>query len=226
MKTIINTAAVTLDKSLKFYKDLGFDHRIIEGGAYVFDRSVIIFISSTTSQRLGMSLVQSDWSVELEELQKHTDPVTIGDDYLVSDSSGIHIKLLNSHPKLPQSTASAILGDYSGVSLEVIEFNRSKWIWEALGYHQSAGDASHGWIVLSKEDNLSISLIKAGSCPHIFRNPGLNYFNGTGNLEIIKNVRKSGVKIAEEITAFSEAGDVDNVILQDPAGLTFFLFSD
>ncbi len=226
MKTIINTIAVNLDDSLKFYSDLGFDHRLTEDGAYVFDSSVVIFISTKTSHRLGMSLVQSEWSSELEVLQRHTDPVAVGNDYLVSDSSGIHIKLMKSHPELPQSSANSILGNYSGMSLEVIEFNRSKLIWEALGYLQSGGDASQGWIVLSKEDNLTMSLIKAGSCPHIFTNPGLNYFNGSGNLEIINNVRNAGVNIAEEIAAFSKTGEVDNVILQDPAGLTFFLFSD
>ena len=128
MKTIINTAAVNLDESLKFYSDLGFDHRHTEGGAYVFDSSVVIFISTATSHRLGLSLIQSDWTSELEALQRHTDPVVIGDGYLISDSSGIHIKLIKSHPELPQSSASTILGNYSGMSLEVIEFNRSKLI--------------------------------------------------------------------------------------------------
>jgi len=226
MKTIINTVAVNLDDSLKFYSALGFEHKLVDDGAYVFDRSVVIHLNSQSSQRLGLSLIQSDWSSELTALQEYSNPIDIGEHYLISDTSGIHIRLLQSHSELPHSATNSILGNYSGISIEVIEFNRCKLIWEALGYQQSAGDASKGWIVLSKEDNLDVSLIKAGSCPHIFTNPGLNYFNGKSNLEVIENIRDSAVKIAEEISAFSKIGEVDNVVLQDPAGLTFFLFSD
>ena len=224
--TIINTVAVNLSESLRFYVSLGFDHKIVDDGAYVYDSTVVIFISAQTSHRLGLSLIQSDWSSELEAVRAYTEPVAVDDHYLVSDSSGIHIKLLANQSQLPQSSKDSILGNFSGISLEVVEFDRSKLIWEALGYQQSDEDANQGWIVLSKEDNLSVGLIKAGSCPHIFTNPGLNYFNGTSNLDVIKKVRATGVNIAEEITAFSKTGEVDNVILQDQAGLSFFLFSD
>ena len=226
MMTIINTVVVNLSESLRFYVSLGFDHKIVDDGAYVYDSTVVIFISAQTSHRLGLSLIQSDWSSELEAVRAYTEPVAVDDHYLVSDSSGIHIKLLANQSQLPQSSKDSILGNFSGISLEVVEFDRSKLIWEALGYQQSDGDANQGWIVLSKEDNLSVGLIKAGSCPHIFTNPGLNYFNGTSNLDVIKKVRATGVNIAEEITAFSKTGEVDNVILQDQAGLSFFLFSD
>lgn len=224
--TIINTVALNFSESLSFYGSLGFDKKIVDGGAYVYDSSVVIFISTKTSHRLGLSLMQPDWSSELEAVRVYTEPVVVDDHFLVSDSSGIHIKLLPIQSQLPQSSKNSILGNFSGVSLEVVEFDRSKLIWEALGYQQSAGDANQGWIVLSKEDNLSVGLIKAGACPHIFTNPGLNYFNGTNNLDVIKKVRATGGSIAEEITAFSKTGEVDNVILQDQAGLSFFLFSD
>lgn len=224
--TIINTVAINLPRSLQFYKSLGFEYLSTEPGAYVYDRSVVIFISKFTKERLGLSLLQSDWSRELEAVREYVDPIVIEDGYLLSDSSGIHIKLLESSVQLPQSSVESILGNYSDISIEVVDFKRSKLIWGALGYVQTGGDEKQGWIVLSKDGNTSISLITAGSCPHIFTNPGLNYFNGSNNLEIIKKVRKSGVGIAEEITAFSKIGEVDNIILQDPAGLTFFLFND
>jgi hypothetical protein len=64
------------------------------------------------------------------------------------------------------------------------------------------------------------------ACPHLFFNPSLTYFNGKNNLQIIENIRKSGVDITEEITVFNKEGIVDNVILRDNGGLGFFIFSD
>jgi hypothetical protein len=195
-------------------------------GAYVYDRSVVIFVSDLTKERLGLSLCQADWSSELDAVRAYAVPLEIEGGSLISDSSGMHVKLLQNTIELPSSSDNSILGSYSDLSIEVVEFERSKLIWQALGYSQTGGDEKQGWIVLSKDGQTSISLIKAGSCPHIFRNPGLNYFNGTSNGQIIQRVRESGVTIGEELTVFSETGVVDNIILQDPAGLMFFLFND
>ena len=178
MKTIINSVTVSLPDSLKFYTALGFEYKKTDGGAYVYDSSIIIHVSANTSHRLGLSLLQESREAELQKLSPYTKPARLRDGYLISDTSGGHIKLLQSFDLLPQSSSDAMLGSFAGISIEVIEIDRSKLIWGALGYQQTAGDIEQGWMVLSKEANLSISLIKAGACPHIFTNPGLNYFNG------------------------------------------------
>ena len=53
-----------------------------------------------------------------------------------------------------------------------------------------------------------------------------NYFNGKNNLEIIEKIRSEGIEFTQEITEFNKEGIVDNVILRDPGGYGFFLFSD
>ena len=68
--------------------------------------------------------------------------------------------------------------------------------------------------------------MKTGSCPHLFFNPSLTYFNGAKNLSIIQQIKTLQIPITEEITHFNKEGIVDNIIIRDPGGLGFFLFSD
>ncbi|MFK8104239.1 MAG: hypothetical protein AB8G15_17055 [Saprospiraceae bacterium] len=68
--------------------------------------------------------------------------------------------------------------------------------------------------------------MKAFACPHLFFNPSLSYFNGKENLAIITELRARKIPLTEEITFFNPEGIVDNVIVRDPGGLGFFVFSD
>ena len=45
-------------------------------------------------------------------------------------------------------------------------------------------------------------------------------------MEVIGKVRELGIPIAEEITHFNKEGLVDNIIIRDPGGYGFFIFSD
>ena len=66
----------------------------------------------------------------------------------------------------------------------------------------------------------------ANSCPHLFFNPSLTYFNSGRNPEVIAGIRAAGIPISEEITIFNKEGRVDNIIIRDPGGYGFFLFND
>jgi len=54
----------------------------------------------------------------------------------------------------------------------------------------------------------------------------LTYFNGKQNLKVIEQIRNNGISITEEITHFNKEGIVDNIIIRDPGGYGFFIFSD
>jgi len=54
----------------------------------------------------------------------------------------------------------------------------------------------------------------------------LTYFNGKQNLEVIEKIRNNAIPITEEITHFNKEGIVDNIIIRDPGGYGFFIFSD
>jgi len=121
---------------------------------------------------------------------------------------------------------SAITGQFAGISLETIDINQSIHFWQSIGYTIQSGSRDQGWLTLSNGSGVDISLMKAGSCPHLFFNPSLTYFNGAKNLAIIKQLKTLQVPITEEITHFNKEGIVDNIIIRDPGGLGFFLFND
>jgi len=73
---------------------------------------------------------------------------------------------------------------------------------------------------------MAVSFMQPNSCPHLFFNPSMTYFNGKNNLPIIAKIREAGILITEEITHFNQEGIVDNIIIRDPGGYGFFIFSD
>ena len=103
---------------------------------------------------------------------------------------------------------------------------KSAKFWSIFGYEITTGKEEQGWIVMTKEGFLPISIMKPFACPHLFFNPSLTYFNGGNNLPVIKKIRNLGIPITEEITEFNKEGIVDNVIVRDPGGLGFFVFND
>jgi hypothetical protein len=96
-----------------------------------------------------------------------------------------------------------------------------------LGFDKTYGNGEQGWLSLQNENGFSISLIALFSCPHLFYNPSLSYFNGKeGKPKVILQIRDLKIPITEEITAFNNNGIVHNIIIRDPGGLGFFVFND
>ena len=122
--------------------------------------------------------------------------------------------------------SSSVLGNYMGLSLETPDMDKSAQLFEILDFKAVMGSAEQGWVVFQNADGLGISLMKPMSCPHLFFNPSLTYFNGQNNLAVIEKIRALDIPITEEITHFNEENKVDNIIIRDPGGLGFFLFSD
>ncbi len=54
----------------------------------------------------------------------------------------------------------------------------------------------------------------------------MTFFNGKDNLNLIAKIREAGIPITEEITHFNKENIVDNIIIRDPGGYGFFIFSD
>ena len=227
MKAIIQTPTPDLKESIKFYQKLNF--KMISDEPFLMsDGKAVIEINKENTARAGVKLYQADWSKEVEQLQELTKVIEIENGYLFSDTSGVWFYLLNeeSFPNIDISNVeTSILGNYMGVSIETIDIEKSIQILEILGLKTAMGSLEQGWIVLMN-GTFGISFMKALSCPHLFFNPSLTYFNGKNNLGIIEKIRNANVPIAEEITVFNKEGIVDNVILRDNGGLGFFVFSD
>jgi hypothetical protein len=226
---IIQTPTPNSKKSIDFYKQLNFEIIQQDDVNFVTDGTVIIEINDNRTARLGIKLYQNSWKSVVNELSKITSVLKQDNGYLLSDSSGswIYLMEMENPVQLDISTISkSIIGSYAGVSLEVLDIEKTAEIWTLLGFSKTMGSIEQGWVVYGNSEQASVSFMKPNSCPHLFFNPSLTYFNGKDNLTIIENVRKTNLEITEEITVFNDNNIVDNIIIRDPGGLGFFLFSD
>ena len=162
-------------------------------------------------------------------LSKYTMVHEIPKGFLLNDLNGCWIYLIESDFPVVENAKgknTAYPGNFSGLSLESTDTQRSLSIWEVLGFKIKIGNLNGGYIVLENSDGFNVSIMKPLTCPHLFFNPSMTYFNGGKNLENIKNIRAANIPITEEITHFNEEGIVDNIIIRDPGGYGFFIFND
>lgn len=229
MKTILQTPTPNLSKSKDFYTKLGFSIISKESHILFTDGKCIIEINPDRFARAGVKLYNISWKKTVAELNKITAVQKVENGYLLCDPSATWIYLFESEPKEEFDLASispSILGNNAGLSLESMDINLSIKLWKLVGFTKQEGSLDQGWVTLTNNDGITVSLMKSNTCPHLFFNPSLTFFNGKNNLKIIEKVRSLNIPIAEEITHFNNEGIVDNIIIRDPGGFGFFLFSD
>lgn len=229
MPSIIQTPTPNLTASLDFYTKLNFKVLSKENPTLVSDGKVIIEINPNRFARTGVKLFRNSWTTIVEQLENLTEVSKTEEGYLLSDPSGTRIYLIETDTPAVydlKDISGAVLGNSAGMSLETTAIHKSIEIWETLGFKKTMGGLEQGWIVFTNADDLSLSLMQPNSCPHLFFNPSLTYFNGKENPAIIAKIRSLKIPITEEITAFNKEGIVDNIIIRDPGGYGFFIFSD
>jgi hypothetical protein len=223
----IKTPTNKLENSIGFYTRLGFKQRIDNPLAFT-DGKVIIEIDTVKTARAGFNFYKPSWQSVVDSLKQTTNVTKTKNGYKLSDPSGVWIYLVESSRELPPVADSSfsVLGNYQGATLESGNVVASCALYKALGLQQVQGAAEKGFVILSNGSGFTVALLKAGMSPHLFFNPSLTYFNGKRNVAVIENIRKLGIPITQEINWFSKDGTVDNVILRDPGGYGFFIFSD
>ncbi len=228
MSTRVQTPTNELINSLDFYKKLGFTLIQDENPCLLTDGKIIVEINPDRYARAGIKLFRSDWSDQIQQLKKITTVNQVGSGYLLSDPSGTWIYLLENETQTPlkKDISPSILGKYAGISLESTAIEASIPIWEILGFSKTLGGLEQGWVAVTNSEGFTVSIMRAFACPHLFFSPSFTYFNGQENLAIIAKVRALNIPITEEITHFNEKGIVDNIIIRDPGGFGFFVFSD
>lgn len=226
MNTLIQTVTPKLETSLDFYQKLGF--KLLNENT-VSDGLVAVQIATERTMRSGLVMYSESWEAVCKELEKITQVIKIDNGYLLADPSNSWIYLL--HGEAPvgftlEERSFSVLGNFAGVSLESIDIGKSKAIYEILGFVKEMGSIEQGWASFKNKDGMGLSLMAPNSCPHLFFNPSLTYFNGGKNLPVIEKIKNLGIEIAEEITVFNDQGIVDNIIIRDPGGFGFFIFND
>lgn len=201
------------ERSLAFYRNLNFQVEEHENFAWIYDSQVAWQLMKDRSRRHSIHFFEA----ERDEVLQTPGGV------LVYFHRGKAPDLL----ERAENTPFSLLGNYAGISVEVLDLETEIAWWERFHFKITAGKAEQGWCAMMSDDfPFGISLMKIGVCPHQFLSPSFTYFNGKKNVEIIEKLRKSNVSFFEEITAFNEQGLADNVILASPCGLGFFIFSD
>ena len=225
MKTVVQTPASVLQRSLNFYSTLNF-HVVLENDpTIVSDGKAFICVNPDKFARPGLRLYSPHWKERVDELSKLTPVKQIPEGYLLSAPSGLWIYLIEKQLEIdltPKDSSDSILGNYIGVGVETIATAESAEIWRRLGFTQDSPD----WPAYTDENNVTVTFFEPNSCPHLFYNPSLIYFNGKQNRQIIENIQELNIPITEEITHFSNSGCVENIVIRDPAGLGFFIFND
>jgi hypothetical protein len=173
-------------------------------------------------------MYKDSWAAEAELLKPITPVHKTEEGYLLNDLNGCWIYLKEKpFPFTALSKAAdTLVGNFSGLSMESSDVHKSLAIWETLGFEIKMGGPDKGYVVLAHTDGFGLSLMQPMTCPHLFFNPSMTFFNGKDNLNLIAKIRKAGIPIAEEITHFNKENIVDNIIIRDPGGYGFFVFSD
>ncbi len=229
MKATLLTPANDLEASVDFYRRLGFEIVSQDARVLVTDGRAVVEIDPDVYARPGVKLYKDSWTEQVRTLAESTLVTALDGGYLVGGPNGVRVHLSEGRldVDLDREEASfGIPGNFHGVSLETTDMKRSLRFWEILGFSVDTGSIEAGWITLTGAEGLEVSLMGPLSCPHLFFNPSMTYFNGEENLEVIARLREAGIPITEEITHFSDDGTVDNVIIRDPGGLGFFIFND
>lgn len=227
MHVTIHTPTNGIQHSLDFYQSLGY-RQISEKPVLFTDGKALVEINRDRFARAGIKLYQESWHGAIGVLEMVTHVTKTPEGYLLTDPSGVYIYLAEQVLDIdfaPAETGYGILGNFAGLSLETADMNRSVSVYQAIGFRNAGGSPEAGFVTLSHE-HFGISLMRPLSCPHLFFNPSMTYFNAGNNLAVIAKIREAGIPIAEEITHFNKEGIVDNVIIRDPGGYGFFIFND
>lgn len=229
MKSLLQSPTPNPEWSRDFYTKLKFSVVEHEHRTLYTDGKVLVEVNPSRYARAGIRLLAESWYDTVGSLAETVNITELEDGYLIADPSNVWVYLEETEEEIdfsPQDHSSSLAGNYAGLSFESPDFPRSVAFWTALGFSLSFGDAQSGFAGLTNKDEMTISLMKPNSCPHLFFNPSMTYFNSGKNPEIIEKIREAGIPITEEITHFNKEGLVDNIIIRDPGGFGFFIFND
>jgi len=228
MLTLIQSPTPNLEQSLDFYTRLGFEPKTIDGVNYFSDGRSIIKINTDRFSRIGLVIYGSHLRKAISQLNVIPEMLSNEEHSLLTLPGNLWIYLIDGEgPPLDFSKETvSVLGNGHGISIETAESRHLYNVLNCLGFELQTGQPEDSWFVLVNKQGFSISIMKPNCCPHLFFSPSLNYFNGKENLNVIENIRNKGIGITEEITHFNDKGVVDNIIIRDPGGLGFFIFSD
>jgi len=227
--TILQCSTPNLELSIAFYQQLKFSIEQSHKTNYALGKNLIIEINADRFARAGVKILNG---FSAETIKSFPFPVIKNkteNSYTAISPEGCYVYFEDAsdpfQPKL-ENNENTLLGNYNGISLESINLQNSIDFWTQLGFNLTMGGPDKAWAALSDSTGFELNLMLLNSCPHLFSNPGLNFFNAGENPAIISELKALKIPITEEITIFNPTVPAENVIVKDPGGLTFFIFND
>lgn len=222
----INLPTFSRGKTPRLFKNLGFvpagkdllgQSLITDGNVWVrldeeseYGPGLLYFAETVTPLPLGESVseeVESEWAMEWKSPE------------------GVSLTILQTpHDEMPDNTSSSLspFGTFYEVSLMTTDFDASVVWWQKAGFFITHGNpATDNFITLS-DDMIRVGLYRPGSCPHIFNNPAVTYFDGEMAEKIVA-AKEIGISFAQEIT--HKEGVISDGIVETEEGWHVFLFS-
>ena len=229
MTVIVHTPTSDLNTSLDFYKRLEYTVVSEKDPTLLSNGKALLEINPDRFARAGLKMYKESWAEELKDLKELTSIHKTEAGNLLNDLNGCWVYLLEGqmeHEVVLTDSSYGLTGNFMGLSMESSEMIKSTSLWQILGFKITMGETEKGFVVMTNADGFGVSLMKPMTCPHLFFNPSMTFFNGENNLALIEKIRKANIPITEEITLFNKEGIVDNIIIRDPGGYGFFIFSD
>lgn len=206
MRLIVESPAPNLEESLSYYKKIGFQCSAWKNVALCQTKTLTIFLNPDPYSRPCLNLFGA---------QEKTIEVS---------PSGTWIKLEQENSDVPHVYKEGLMGNYSSICIETPDLETSFNYWQSKGFMGQLKQNAN-WCSLKNKNEDLISLLKTKSCPHLFTNPSLAFFNGSKNKTIIQQIKSLMIPIRQEVI-FGEETIADNIILNDPGGVGFFVFND
>lgn len=229
MVVTVHTPTNSMEESMDFYSKLNYELVSKAKPVLFSDGKFLIEINDERVARAGVKMYKGSWTEEVASLKELTQVYETEDGFALNDFNGCWIYLvegeLGVETKL-SGESTGLSGNFMGLTLEAANMNKSVEIWSALGFEIAMGTVEQGFVQMQHENGFGVAMLKPLVSPHLFFNPSLTFFNGENNLALIEKIRALDISITEEITIFNKEDIVDNIIIRDPGGLGFFIFSD
>ena len=206
MRLIVESPAPHLKESLPYYKKIGFQCSEWKNAYLCQTKSLTIFLNPDPYSRPCLNLFGA------QEKKTTVSP------------SGTWIKERKEKIKYSNIDTKSLLGNYAGTCIETLDIEAYFIFWQAKGFKGKL-NLNASWCELENENGDRLSLLKANCCPHLFTNPSLAFFNGPENSTIIQKIKALRLPVKQEVI-FGEESSAENLILNDPGRLGFFVFND
>lgn len=120
------------------------------------------------------------------------------------------------------SVENPAFGEFYEVSIMTKDFNESYHWWLEAGFELTYGNPATDNFLTMSDGLINIGLYRPGSCPHIFNNPAITYFDAHMKEKLVI-AKSKGIDFAQEIP--NREGNITDGIVETEEGYHVFLFS-